>query len=154
GVAALAAIAGVVAAHGRDQRREPVGRVASVPRREMHDEVAEVGAEAVGAAEELSTVHDAEPEPVLDADDEKVVEAAPMAEPMLGEGDQVDVAVERHRDAEPLRQLRTQRHVALAEDRALPAAPGRALDDPGEPDADAAYRVDAEPGIGDGATDS
>ena len=59
--------------------------------------VAEVGAEAVGAAEQFAVVQDAEAEAALDADDQKIVELARLAEPMLGERDQIDVAVDRDR---------------------------------------------------------
>ena len=65
------------------------------------DEVAEIGAEPVRAAEKLAAMHDAEAERVLDRDDQEIVEAAAVAEPVLGQGDEVDVAVDGHGDAEP-----------------------------------------------------
>ena len=54
-------------------------------------------------------MHDAETERVLDGHDEEVVETAAVAEPMLGQGDQVDVAVDGDGDAEPGMQLRPER---------------------------------------------
>ena len=50
-----------------------------------HHEVAEVGAEAVRAAEQFAVVQNAEAEAALDADDQKVVEVARLAEPVLGQ---------------------------------------------------------------------
>ena len=64
-------------------------------------EVAEVGAEAVRAAEQFAVVQDAEPEAALDADDEKVVEVARLPEPVFGQRHEIDVAVDRGGNAEP-----------------------------------------------------
>jgi hypothetical protein len=74
-------------------------------------------------------VENAETEALLDADDQEIIELARLAEPVLGERDQIDVAVDRNRDAEPTGQFGAEIDVALAEDRALPADPRRALDD-------------------------
>ena len=114
----------------------------------MHDQVAEVGAEAVGAAEQLAVVHDAEAEAVLDADDEEIVEAAAWPNQCSARVTRLTSLSSGHRHAEARRQLGAEGHVALAEDRALPAAAGGALDDAGKPDADAAHRRDRKPGIG------
>ena len=49
-------------------------------------QIAEVGAEAVRAAKQFAIVKNAEAEAALDVDDEEVVEAARLSEPVLGEG--------------------------------------------------------------------
>ena len=79
----------------------------------------------------------AEPQAALDADDQKIVKVARLTEPVLGERHKVGVAVDRHGDAEPPRQIGAKGHVAVAEDRALPTYASRALDDTRQPDADA-----------------
>ena len=56
---------------------------------------------------------------------------------MFGKRDEIDVAVDRNRHAEPPRQLGAEGHVTLAEDRALPADARRALDDAGQTNANA-----------------
>ena len=95
------------------------------------------GREAVCAAKEFAVVQDSEPEAALDADDQKIVEAARLPEPVLSERHKIGVAVDRHRDAKTLASGPRQGDVAVAEDRALPAYAGGALDDPRQPDADA-----------------
>ena len=62
-----------------------------------HHDVAEIGTEAIGAAKQFAVVQDAEAEAVLDVDDQKIVEVARLAEPMFGERDEIDVAVDRDR---------------------------------------------------------
>ena len=83
-------------------------------------------------------MQDAEAEAALDADDEKIVEIARLAEPVFGERDEIDVAVDGDGRAEPLGQQRPESDVALGKDRALPDHAGSALDDAG--------KADAEPG--------
>ena len=100
-------------------------------------QVAKVGREAVCAAKEFAIVQDGEPEAALDADDQKIVEVARLTEPVLGERHKVGVAVDRHGNAEPPREVRAEGYIAVAEDRALPAHASRALDDTRQPDADA-----------------
>ena len=80
--------------------------------RRRHDQVAEVEADPLGAAEELATVHDAEPERVLDRHHDEIVEVAAAAEPVLGDGDRVGVALDQRREAEPLEQRLAEGHVA------------------------------------------
>ena len=74
---------------------------------------------------------DAEADRVLDRDDQKVVEAAAVTEPVFGLGDQVDVAVDRlsARRAGPARSL-ADVEIALGEERAVAADARGALDDP------------------------
>ena len=74
-----------------------VGEPGAAAARRAHHEVAEIGTEAVGAAKQFAVVQDAEAEASLDADDEKIVEVARLAEPVLGERDEIDVAVDRRR---------------------------------------------------------
>src|ERR1700684_156030 len=59
-------------------------------------------------------MQDAEPQATFDADDQKIVEVARLTEPVLGERHKVGVAVDRHGDAEPPRQLRAKGHIAVA----------------------------------------
>ena len=92
-----------------------------------------------------------EPQAALDADDEKIVEVARLTEPVLGERHEVGVAVDRHGDAEPPRQVRAEGHVAVAEDRTLPAYACRALHDAGQADADAENVGHFEVGVLDAA---
>src|SRR5208282_5778983 len=103
------------------------------------------------AAEQFAVMQDAKPEAALDADDEKVVELARLPEPMFGQGDEIDVAVDRRGNPEPLGEIRAERHVALAEYRALAADSGGALHNPGQPDADAIDVGHFEIGVGDAA---
>src|SRR5271165_6290579 len=77
------------AASRRTQRASP-----SAARRRPDHEVAEVRAQTVRAAKQFAIVQNAEPEASLDADDEKVVKLARLAEPMFRERDQIDVAVD------------------------------------------------------------
>ena len=69
--------------------------------------------------------------------DQEIVELAPLSEPMFGERDQIDVAVDRHRHAEPARQQGAERDVPLGKDRALPAYSGGARHHAGQADANA-----------------
>ena len=123
----------------------PAGTAAAAWRADHH--VAEIRAEAVGAAQQLAIVQYAEPEAVLDADHQKIVETARLPEPVFGESDEVDVAVDRDRDAEPPRQFGAEIHVALAEDRALPADGRSPYDDAGQADADAGDFLHRQPGV-------
>ncbi len=119
--------------------------------RRANHEVAEIGAEAVGAAEQFAVVKNAEAEAALDVDDEKIVQVARLPEPVLGERDEIDVAVDRNRDAEPPGEIGAERHVALLQNGALPADAGRALDDAGQADADAGDLRHLEAGVADAA---
>ena len=131
----------------RSEIAEPSAAIAQ----RVDHQVAEIGAEAVGAAKQFAVVQDAEAEAALDADDQKIVEFARLAEPMLGERDEIDVAVDRDRHAQPPGQLGPEGDVALAEDRALPADARRALDDAGQTDANAGNIRHFEIGVADAA---
>ena len=82
----------------RRQGAEPFGTIAG--RRDQ--QIAEIGTEPIRASEKLAAVHDAEPDGVLDGDDQEIAETATVPEPVLGLGDEVDVAVDCHGHAEPL----------------------------------------------------
>ena len=86
---------------------------------------------------------DAEADRVLDRDDEEIVEAAAVPEPVLGLGDQVDVAVDGHGNAEPW-PARSWPNVRSRsrEERAVAADARGALDDPRDADAEAADVLD------------
>ena len=100
---------------GENRRlRADLGEAAAAVAAAANHQVAEVRAEAVRAAEQFAVVQDAEPEAAVDVDDEKVVEVARLPEPVLGERDQIDVAVDRRRNAEAPGEIRAERHVALA----------------------------------------
>ena len=115
------------------------------------DQVAKVGTEAVGAPEQFAVVQNAQAKAALDADHQKIVQFARLAEPVLGERDEIDVAVDRNRRAQPLRQVGPEGDVALAEDRALAAYARRAFDDAGQADANAGNIRHFEIGVADAA---
>ena len=108
------------------------------------------GLTPIGAAEKLAIVHDPEAEAVFDADDQEIVEAAAVAEPVLGERHQVDVAVDRHRHAETRRHLGpeigTSRSRKIGLWRQRPAA--RSMT-PGRPTQTPLTARSSQPGIGD-----
>ena len=131
--------------------RSDVGQAPAAVARRPNHEVAEVGAEPVRAAEQFAVMQDAEPQCPLHADDKKVVDVARLPEPMFGERDKIDVAVDRCGDAEPLGEIGAERHVAFAEYWTLAADAGGALDHPGQPDADAVNVGHLEIGVGDAA---
>src|SRR6478672_9225865 len=87
---------------------------------------------------------DAEADRVLDRDNEKIVEAAAVSEPVFGLGDQVDVAVDGHRDAEPGLKVAADVEVALAEERAVAADARGALDDAGNADTEPADALEGD----------
>src|SRR5579872_891300 len=73
-------------------RGEAVAAVAGVG---TDEKVAEIGRKPTRAAKQLAIMHDAEAEIVLDADDEEIAQTFDLAEPMLGQRDEVDVRIDR-----------------------------------------------------------
>ena len=65
-----------------------------------------------------------------------------MPEPLLGEGDQVDVTVDRSRHVQPFLEVETEPEIALGEDRAVAADARGAFDDPRHTEAEAVDVLD------------
>ena len=122
------------------------------PRPAAHQKIAEIGTEAVRAAKQFAVVQDAEAEAALDGDDQEIVELAPLAEPMFGERDQIDVAVDDDGDAEPARQQRRRNATSRSEKiglcRQTPAARSH---DAGQADAEPGDVLHFEFGVADAA---
>ncbi len=89
------------------------------PSRRPNHEIAEVRAEAVRAAKQFAVVKNAETKAALDVHDEEVVEIARLSEPVLGEGHEIDVAVDRSGHAKAMAEIRAEGHVALLKNWAL-----------------------------------
>ena len=121
----------------RGGRRDPgeAPRAGTIPDAagRRHDQVAQVRAETFRPAEELSAVNDAKPDRVLDGDDQEVAEIPAVPEPLLGEGDQVDVTVDRSRHVQPALEVEAEPEIALGEDRAVTADARGASTIPGTP---------------------
>ena len=87
----------------------------------------------------------------LDVDDQKVVQIARLSEPVFGQRDQIDVAVDRGGHAEAMGQIGAERNVALLKNRALAADARRPFDDARKADADARDFGDVETRVADAA---
>ena len=139
---------------GFDQHRRLRGHVgepsAAAAGRANH-EIAEVGTEAVRAAKQFAVMKNAEAQAALDVDDQEVVQVARLSEPVLGQGHQIDVAVDRSGHAEAMGEIGAERDIALLKDRALAANARRPLDDARKADADARDFGDVETRVADAA---
>ena len=82
-------------------------------------------------------MEDAEAQAALDIDDQEIVQVARLSKPVLGQGHQIDVAVNRSGHAEALGEIGAEGDIALLKDRALAANARRPLDNAREADADA-----------------
>src|SRR6185312_9287844 len=99
----------------------------------------------------FAVMKNAEAEAALDVDDQEIVETARLSEPVLGQGDQIDIAVDRSGHAETMAEIGAERHVALLKDRALPADARRPLDHARKADADARDVSHVEARVADAA---
>src|SRR5215207_7320505 len=132
----------------RGGRRDPgeAPRAGPVPDAAVgrHDQIPQIRAETVRPAEELSAMNDAKPDRVLDGDDQEVAEVPAVTEPLLGEGNQVDVTLDRRRHLQALLEVEAKVEIALREDRAVTADAGGALDNSRHAEAEAVDILDLQ----------
>ncbi|ENN84128.1 hypothetical protein RHSP_78414 [Rhizobium freirei PRF 81] len=120
-------------------------------RTDAEDQIAEIVAEAAGAAKKLAAMQHTEPQRLLQRHQHHVVQVSGPAEPVMCERDGVGVAFDDGGDAQPLRHFLGEIDAAFAEDRAGADMAGAMLDDAGQAEADGIDLVQREIGIDDAA---